>query len=309
MAYHLKLGESIPEGIRRVVHEEMESAAGQLSGKGSADRDKAIHEARKSVKKIRGALRLLRPELGDNFRAENTRMRDVGRRLSEFRDAGAMLETFDALLEKCSGELAKHTLASIRTGLAARKEQVEKQAKIERALSSMAGALGRAGKRVKTWPLAADGFAAIAPGLEETFREGRKALARVRKHPRPENYHEWRKRVKDHWYHVRLLENLWNDAMQAYEKSVKELEAWLGEDHNLVVLGEKVLAEPAFYGNTEQIHFFGRVIDKYHKELRGSALAAGASIYEEKPRQFTARMQHLWDAWQAQPARHAVAPR
>jgi CHAD domain-containing protein len=309
MAYHLKLGESIPEGIRRVVREEMESAAGQLSGKGAANRDEAIHEARKSVKKIRGALRLLRPELGDTFRAENTRMRDAGRKLSEFRDAGAMLETFDALLEKYRGELGEHTLASIRAGLAARKEQGEKQAKIERALSSMAGALGRAGKRVKMWPLAADGFAAIAPGLEETFREGRKALARARKRPRAENYHEWRKRVKDHWYHVRLLENLWTDAMRVYEKSLKELETWLGEDHNLVMLGEKVLAEPAFYGNTEQIHFFGRVIDKYHKELRGSALAAGARIYEEKPRQFTARMQHLWDAWQAQPARHAVAPR
>ncbi len=309
MAYHFKLGESIPEGIRRVVREEMESAAAQLSGKGAANRDEAIHEARKSVKKIRGALRLLRPELGDTFYTENTRMRDVGRRLSEFRDAGAVLETFDALLEKYRGELGKHTLESIRTGLVARKEQGEKQAKIERALIRLAGALGRATKRVKTWPLAADGFAALAPGLEETFREGRKALARVRKHPRPENYHEWRKRAKDHWYHVRLLENLWTDAMQAYEKSLKELEAWLGEDHNLVVLREKVLAEPAFYGKAAEIRFFGRVIDKYHKEVRTHALAAGARIYGEKPRQFVGRVQQLWEAWQARPPRRSGALR
>jgi CHAD domain-containing protein len=309
MAYHLKLGESIPEGIRRVVREEMESAAGQLNGKGAANRDEAIHEARKSVKKIRGALRLLRPELGDIFRAENTRMRDVGRKLSEFRDAGAMLEAFDAMLEKYRGDLGKHTLASIRTGLAARKEQSEQQAKIEQALARIAGGLVRAGKRVKTWPLAADGFAAIAPGLEETFREGRKALALVRKRPRAENYHEWRKRVKDHWYHVRLLDNLWTDAMRVYEKSLKELETWLGEDHNLVVLREKVQAEPAFYGKANEIRFFGKVIDKYHKQLRVNALAAGATIYEEKPRHFTRRMQHLWDAWQAQPPLHTGALR
>jgi hypothetical protein len=97
--------------------------------------------------------------------------------------------------------------------------------------------------------------------------------------------------------------------MQAYERSLKELEAWLGEDHNLVVLGEEVLAEPAFYGKAEEIRFFGRVIDRYHKELRGNALATGARIYEEKPRQFTRRTQHLWDTWQAQPARHVVALR
>jgi CHAD domain-containing protein len=309
MAYRLKLGESIPEGIRRVVREEMESAAGQLSGKGADHRDEAIHEARKSVKKIRGALRLLRPELGDTFRAENTRMRDIGRRLSGFRDAGAILETFDALLKKYHGEMRRHTLASIGAGLAARKQQAEKRAKIEQALNRIAGVLSKAGKRVDTWPLAADGFTAIAPGLEETFREGRKAMARVRKHPRAENYHEWRKRVKDHWYHIRLIESLWTDATRAYEKSLKELETWLGEDHNLVVLREKVRAEPAFYGRPEEILFFDRVIDKYHKDLRGKALAAGAQIYDEKPRQFAGRIQRLWDAWQAPPAPHGGALR
>lgn len=301
MPYYLKLGESIPDEIRRVVREELESASRQLSGKGKADRDEAIHEARKSVKKIRGALRLLRPQLGATFRAENIRMRDVGRELSEFRDAGAMLETFDRLREKYHAELRKHTLASIRTGLRARKEQGEEHANIEQALSRLAGALAKAGERVKKWSLAADGFAALAPGLQRTFRDGRKALALVRKHPRSENYHEWRKRVKDHWYHVRLLENLWTDTMRAYEKSLKELEDWLGEDHNLVVLREKVTTEPAFYGKGAELKVFGKVIDEYHKELRARALAAGARIYEEKPRQFTRRMQALWTAWQEQP--------
>jgi len=301
MPYRLKLGETIPEGIGRVVHEELESAAGELSGKGAAGRDKAIHEARKSVKKIRGALRLLRPQLGDTFRAENTRMRNVGRKLSAFRDAGATLDTFDALRKKYHGELKTHTLDSIRTGLIARKEQAEKQAKIEQALSRLAAELRKAARPVKKLPGGIGGFAAIAPGLERTFRDGRKALARVRKHPRPENYHEWRKRVKDHWYHVRLLENLWTDVMQAYERSLKELEEWLGEDHNLVVLREKVAAEPKFYGNAEELRFFGKLIDKYHKELRASALAAGARIYDEKPSQFTRRMEQLWDAWREQP--------
>jgi len=58
-----------------------------------------------------------------------------------------------------------------------------------------------------------------------------------RKHPHPENYHEWRKRVKEHWYHVRLLEVTVADG--GYEKSLKELETALGEDHNLVLLQEK----------------------------------------------------------------------
>jgi len=246
-------------------------------------------------------LRMMRPELGDIYRTESTRMRDVGRKLSQFRDAGAIIETFDALREKYRGELGRRTLASIRRGLMARKKQAEKKADVERVLRRMAAKLLLEQKRVQAWPLAAVGFPAIAPGLEETYRRGRNAMAAVRKRSSAENYHEWRKRVKDHWYHFRLLESLWTDAMQAYEKSLKDLETCLGEDHNLVILREKVLADPAFYGSDEEVGLLAGLIGQYHKELRGNALSLGARIYEEKPREFTRRMQHLWEVWEAQP--------
>jgi hypothetical protein len=61
---------------------------------------------------------------------------------------------------------------------------------------------------VKKWPIATDGFAALEPGFEMTFRKGRTAFALAQKRPGPKNYHDWRKRVKDHWYHVRLMEDL-----------------------------------------------------------------------------------------------------
>jgi len=294
------LGEPVPEGIKRIVREEIESAVRQLSGQGEADLDEAIHEARKSMKKIRGVLRLMRPELGEIYRRENTSFRDVGLKLSQFRDAGAMRETFDALREKYQGELGRSRLASIRRGLMARKEQAEKQGGIQKVLNGMAAVLRRRAKRVEIWPLAADGFKAIAPGLEATFRRGQKALARAREDPLPENYHEWRKRVKDHWYHVRLLEGLWNSGMQDYEKSLKDLETSLGEDHNLVVLGGKVQAEPAFYGKEPEIALLVKLIGKYRRELRDKTLALGERIYDQKPGHFTRRIHRLWDAGQSQ---------
>jgi CHAD domain-containing protein len=300
--YHLRPGERVPAGVKRIVREEIESAVRHLSGKGEADRDEAIHEARKNVKKVRGVLRLMRPELGEIYGRENPFFRDVGLRLSQFRDGGAMIEAFDGLREKYRGELGRSRLASTRRGLMARKEQAEKQGSIEEVLHGTAAVLREAAKRVAHWPLAADGFGAIAPGLEATYRRGRKALARARKHPLPENYHEWRKRVKNHWYQVRLLEGVWDGAMPAYERRLKDLETWLGEDHNLVVLEEKVMAEPGFYGKEPEIALFVRLIGKYHKELRGNALDLGARIYGEKPRQFSRRMRRMWDAGQAQRA-------
>jgi CHAD domain-containing protein len=308
VAYRFKLGEPVPEAIKRIVGEEIEAAAGHLSGQGDADRDEAIHEARKSIKKIRGVLRLMRGELGDIYGMENAHFGDIGRELSQFRDAGASIETFDALRKRYRGEMDGRMLASIRRRLKASKRQAEQQAGIAAVLTRMAAALRQLAPSVSRWPLAKDGFPAIAPGLEATFRDGQKAMARARKHPLPENYHEWRKRVKAHWYHIRLLEGVWDGAMPAYEKRLKDLETWLGEDHNLVVLEEKIRAAPGAYGRAPEIALFVRLIGKHRKELRGDALALGARTYGEKPRQFTGRMRRMWDEGEAHGAAGPAAP-
>ncbi len=238
----------------------------------------------------------MRPELGGVFKIENARFRDIGGKLSAFRDAGAIIETFDNLKKQYEQDWGEDHLASIRRGLMKKKHEAEAAANIEEALPRIAAELDSAGKKVKRWPLKTDGFAAIEPGLKLTFRDGRDAFDKTQTEPRPENYHQWRKRVKDHWYHIRLLEDLWTEVLQAYEKSLKELETWLGEDHNLVVLQDKVSAEAAFYGSDKEIELFIASIEKYRKALRDNAVSLGARIYDEKPRDFTHRMRHLWQA-------------
>ena len=58
----------------------------------------AIHEARKDVKKIRSALRLVRHEIGDDvWRRENEHYREVARGLSGFRDAEILVQALDGL--------------------------------------------------------------------------------------------------------------------------------------------------------------------------------------------------------------------
>lgn len=301
MAYHLKRGESIPEAARRVAQEEIAPACAALSRRGKGDRDEDIHEARKSLKKVRALLRLVQPELRDAYGDENKRLRNIGRKLSKFRDSGAVIEVFDNLKEHFPDEWKARQLDPIRRKLAARKQLAEANTGIHESLATIGVSLCKAGDRVKAWPLQTDGFPAIERGLEKAFRNGRTAFARVRKNPRPENYHEWRKRVKDHWYHVRLLEHLWTDVMQAYEKSLKDLETWLGDDHNLVLLRETIVAGRESFGKKAEIDLLLHLIDKYQKELRAKAESIGTRVYEVKPKQFTKRMKQLWDDWQAQP--------
>lgn len=301
MAYRLKRGESIPEGIRRIVHEETASALSELTHSAGKRRDEGIHEARKSIKKIRGLLRLMRPELGRVYRTENTRLGDVGRKLSEIRDATAIIEVFDGLIAKHQNGLQKNTLTPIRKGLEAGKREVEQQPGMGDAVKRATAALRSVQKRVAAWPLRQDGFRALAPGLEERYRRGRKAMAVAQKDGSAENYHEWRKRVKDHWYHVRLLESLWTEVMQAHEHSLHDLETWLGDDHNLVVLRAKLEEEPQKYGDDKAVRLFLALVKQEQKELREKSISLGERVYERKPRRFVQDIQKVWDAWQQQP--------
>jgi len=295
VAYHFHHGESVPEGVRRIAAEQLEGAIQELtSGK---QRDEAIHEARKSVKKTRALLRLVRYELGEVFAGENVRLRDAGHALSEFRDAAAAIETFDQLREKFRGEFGASPLAGVRRGLLLEKKRAERAGNVKQAAAKISARLSGIARRVNRWPLDRHGFEAIAPGLERTFRDGRKAMKAARRRPRPENFHEWRKRVKDHWYHVRLLEHVWDEMMKGLEASLKQLEDWLGTDHNLEVLRAKVNANPARYGPKADIDTLMHLIDRYQKELRGCSLEMGDRIYLERPSQFLQRMERLWEAW------------
>jgi CHAD domain-containing protein len=300
MPYRLERDESVIAGLQRVARDEMESSGAKLGGRERISRDKAIHEARKSMKKVRALLRLMKDELRGVDPGENVRLRDIARRLSHYRDAFVMVETFDDLKKHFRAE-ASRKFRGVRPALIKRRNEAVRDENRRIVLDHAAAALTLAASRVARWKLKTEGYAALAPGLERTFRAGRAALALATENPTADNLHDLRKKVKDHWYHIRLLENLWTDVMVAYEKSLKDLETWLGNDHNLAVLRERIVAEPAFYGTREETDLLLDLIDRYQTELRDNSLALAERVYAEKPREFVARMSHLWNAWKQQP--------
>ena len=80
------LGEEEPlaAGLQRITVEQFDDSIGRLTG--SEGIDLAVHAARKSMKRLRAVLRLVRPELGDTvYRAENAILRDTAAKLL-FRD-------------------------------------------------------------------------------------------------------------------------------------------------------------------------------------------------------------------------------
>jgi CHAD domain-containing protein len=294
VAYRLQSGESVREGLRRIAREELSSGAGGLRHAKARQRDEAIHEARKSIKKVRALLRLMRGELGALYSIENRRLRDVSRRLSVYRDGTVMIETLDQLGEHRKDDRSAPALAAIRGVLIENQRRQRRGSRMANAMRRAGEALRAASARVSRWRLVMDGPVALAPGMETAYRRGRAAMAAVRRHPQPEHCHEWRKRVKDHWYHLRLLETRWNAATRAREKSLKELETWLGEHHNLEVLSARLAAEAAGGRKPKEAGLCRDLIGELQRELRHKALALGQRLYSETPELFRKQLAQLW---------------
>ena len=167
MSYRLERDESVLKGLERVARHETESASAKLAGREGISRDKAIHEARKSIKKVRALLRLMKDELRGVDPAENVRLRDIARRLSHYRDSFVMVETFDDLKKRFRAETMRK-LSTARAVLIKRRNESGHEDDRGIVLDHAAAALARVSARVADWSLKDHGYAALA--MDKTAR-------------------------------------------------------------------------------------------------------------------------------------------
>jgi len=292
MAFRLKPGRSVASEIRRIVLRQIEAATVELKAIGDPESDEAVHDARRRVKKIRAVIRLVQPALGKTSRVVDKDLRDVSRLLAPVADGQGIIATLDTLEKRYNRLLPKTLVARLRTRLIDRGSQTDRQADSDHVLQVAAGTLRVERRRVKHWQLRTDGFAALSPGLEASFRRARKAMLAAWNRPTGARYHTWRRHVKNHWFHVRLLEGRCGDRLLADQRRLEALDGILGEYHNLVLLHEVLISDGLV--SPAAIAPCLRAVSSYQRVLRQQAQSLGARIYSEKPRGFVRRIKHLW---------------
>jgi hypothetical protein len=102
--------------------------------------------------------------------------------------------------------------------------------------------------------------------------------------PTGDRYHTWRRHVKNHWFHVRLLGGPCADRLLADQHRLETLDGILGEYHNLVLLHHVLVSDPQV-PPAASIPCL-RAVSRYQRVLRQQAQSLGARIYSEKPQGF-----------------------
>jgi CHAD domain-containing protein len=291
--YRLLPGETVSAGVKRVIRAQVDDAIAQLRGEAGTPPGEAVHEARKDLKKTRSALRLVRAELGDAYQRENDHYREVGRALSSFRDAEVLIEALDELVERF-GDAAGERFVPLRDELDAQNRAASDDGSLERAMAQAAAALDAGRPRIEELPLSGDGWRLIGPGLQRSYRRGRKRLGAVEEDASVTNLHEWRKRVKDLWYQLRLIREADRELIGSLSDHAHGLSDHLGDDHDLALLREEGLRRSDVFGEAGDQRVLFELIDQRRGELQFAALTLGKRIYDEKPKKFRKRLESRW---------------
>lgn len=288
MPFHFKKSESPAKAVRRVTRERISVARERLR---NGDHPAAIHEVRREIKKLRAIFRLARGGVGPGRHRKSMKaLRTAAGYLAAPRDARVMLKAFENLVGNdaqrfaaVEGLLRKHCRRETR-----RFQKTDFIAVADRIL-------GKVERRVGGLKFKSSGWAAIEPGLKESYQRGRKAFTLVRRKPLPENLHDWRKHVKNLWYYFQLLRPAWPADMRAMTDDLEWLAGRLGEDHDLFLLDQFVKQKSGVLAARGAV--LERLIQSRQKELRAAALTLGSRLYAETPETICRQLEKNWTDW------------
>ena len=287
MAFRFKLGEPFDEGCRRIAVDQIERAQSQLHDKG--DQAIAVHETRKSLKRLRALLRLVRPAMGEAaFKRENAQLRDIGLSLSGERDRHVLLETVNKL-DGSAGFGRKGLVGSLRERIAATNGEGAPPC-----LKDAQGRLAAAKKRLAELHIDGNGFDVVGAGLERSYRKARRALCRAYDEQTDEAFHDWRKGTQAHWRQMTLLERAWPDYLGARVSEARNLSQLLGDDHDLAMLVAFVHSDAAAGFGNEQAAIVEKAARQRQAELREAARPRGERLFADGPRRLRRNIAAYW---------------
>ena len=226
----------------------------------------------------------------------NAHYRDAARRISGIRDAHAAIETFDDHVRPAAedeGRLVADTLDGVRETLVNRREEVATEQDLDQRLANVCADLVDGRERVPNLPIATDGYDAVAGGLRKSYKRARNRMPEAYEDPEFEAFHEWRKRIKYHRYHTRLLRSIWVGPMKARRAELKTLSDIIGDENDLAEFAMMMHDEDLFSADACEV--FEAVIRGRRAELHRRGRPLGERLFAEDPDRLVARFGQYWE--------------
>ena len=288
MSYRIQSGETIDQGVRRLLHERVRRARSELAGKFD---DAVVHEVRQELKRLRSLLAMVRPLLRPGkFRQQKRRLRRCSAALSDSRDARVRLESLSLIAVADRSAIATRHWAALTRHL--REESLGqirwlvdggKPRKIRRRLKEF----DRCFQSTPVGP--GEGQRGLA-GIVISYRKARRALRRVHSAPSTRNLHRWRRCTKRLWHQLLPVQNSVSSSLATWTLRLDRLGGCLGEDHDLFLLSRFLRRKGEDTLSKKERDGLLRWIQNRRRELLESVSNQGRGVFAANSSRFQAEL-------------------
>ncbi len=285
MSFELHHRKHMERELAKIVRRELRDSARGLTTSADSKFGSAVHESRKSVKKVRAVAGFLEQAGAKLPRKDRKRLKSAARALSRLRDSAAIIDTLDRVRRRYPKQLPEHSYGILRRGLVGARNREQARAQRDGIVDEAAERLAKTRKSAKGWTSPSIEVSAMVAVVAASYRRSRKAMRRARATGQSATLHRWRKELKTLWYQLRLAKPL-TTGVAPLIADLKRLETELGDDHNLVVLGATLRACRDLRSMRAEIRQIDRLAARMRQPLRRRAFALGRRLYSRKPKAF-----------------------
>jgi len=317
--FRLHPGEPLGPGLKRLGVDAIDEAIAVFYD-GDVLFGEAVHIARKSTKKVRSLLRLIRFEIGEQvYRFENEWLRDTSRLLSPVRTSAVLVNGAQDIRDMYRPLLADGTFDDVLERLAMSRDRIEERVMedpeiIPRVVSNLERARGR----YESWPADPDArsvygmglrndYRAVGPGLKAIHARGRHEMVAAYQAPSPESFHRWRKRAKYLKHQMEILTPLWPEVMIGMAITLDRISEFLGQDHDLAELLQALADRPDICPNPLERALMTALAEQRRSDLQTASRILGRRMYAERPSALTGRLGAYWESMELAGTTHLVS--
>ena len=208
VSFELHQRKHIEDELTKIVRQQLRNTTRALTTTAGSQFRSAVHESRKSVKKVRAVASFLKQAGAKVPRRDRKRLKSAARALSRVRDSSAIIDTFDRLRRRYPKQLPEHTYGILRRGLVAARDRSEARAQHDGVVAEAAGRLEKTRKSAKQWTSPSIKSSDMIAIVAASYRRSRNAMERARMTGQSATLHRWRKELKTLWYQLRLARPL-----------------------------------------------------------------------------------------------------
>lgn len=266
----------VGDTLLEIANLELDFAAAQLAAF-SADPEKAVHQCRRSIKRLRALIRIGIAVPGAHPRPLDRRLRDAGRFLAPIRDASEVKGTLRRTLEAYPQLESLSDLARISDDMFDVDVSIEKAlAKLEKARSRLPEFFAVS----NAWT-----FTSVATGIEASYVRAATELYRFSRKHTDRIGHAWRKEVQCLRNQLNLIEPLCPDLLSPMLQTLSRLADSLGQHNDLAVLRIRLKARRTRLPE-KTLSALREVVRVDQRRLREEAIEVGDDFFGMSPDRF-----------------------